>query len=152
MTFKSTTLWASFWLGLSIVLTTIAQLLFRLAMTRVNFTSSQVHWDISVVLDTLSAEAIFKLLAGLTCYSISMVTWVMALSRFDVSAAYPMLSISHVLVYIGAVYLPWLGESASAIKLLGIAVIGAGVLVVTSGDAVNSSKDCRQNSQTRNDQ
>ncbi len=141
MTFKSMTLRASFWLGLSIVLTTIAQLLFRLAMLRGNLTSSQLQWDSPVMLDALSAEVLFKVLVGLMCYAISMVTWVMALSRFDVSAAYPMLSISHVLVYIGAVYLPWLGESASGIKLLGMAVIGAGVLVVASGDAVNSSKD-----------
>jgi multidrug transporter EmrE-like cation transporter len=35
------------------------------------------------------------ILAGLACYVISVVFWILALSRVDVSIAYPMLSVGH---------------------------------------------------------
>jgi len=65
---------------------------------------------------------------GVACYVVSLVVWVMGLSRVDVSIAYPMLSIGYVLNAVAAWYL--FGESLTAQKLVGIAFIVTGVFLV----------------------
>src|SRR5260221_153035 len=65
---------------------------------------------------------------GVACYVVSLVVWIMGLSRIEVSIAYPMLSIGYVLNAVAAWYL--FGESLTAQKLLGIAFIVAGVFLV----------------------
>ncbi len=68
------------------------------------------------------------ILAGLACYGVSVVVWIMALSRVPVSVAYPMLSIGYI---VNAVAAWWLfGESLTAQKLVGIGFIIAGVYLV----------------------
>ncbi len=66
--------------------------------------------------------------AGLCCYGISVVVWIMALSRVDVTIAYPMLSIGYVVSAIAA----WLlfGEALTPGRLGGIAVIMIGVYIL----------------------
>ncbi|HMV52200.1 MAG TPA: SMR family transporter [Rhodocyclaceae bacterium] len=68
------------------------------------------------------------ILTGMMCYAISLVVWIMALSRVPVSIAYPMLSIGYVVNAIVA-YL-WLGEAVNATRMLGIGVIVLGVFIV----------------------
>lgn len=68
------------------------------------------------------------ILGGVTCYVISLVVWIMALSRVEVSIAYPMLSIGYVVNAIAAWYL--FGESLTALKLTGIGFIVIGVFLV----------------------
>jgi len=65
---------------------------------------------------------------GVACYVVSVVVWILGLSRVEVSIAYPMLSIGYVLNAIAAWYL--FGESLTAQKLLGIAFIIMGVFLV----------------------
>ena len=65
---------------------------------------------------------------GLACYVVSVVVWILALSRVPVSVAYPMLSIGYVVNAIAAWAL--FGESLGAQKLVGIAFIVAGVFLV----------------------
>jgi multidrug transporter EmrE-like cation transporter len=68
------------------------------------------------------------ILAGLGCYVVSVVVWILALSRVPVSVAYPMLSIGYI---VNAVAAWWLfGESLTAQKLIGIGFIMAGVYLV----------------------
>lgn len=69
------------------------------------------------------------ILGGMTCYAVSLVVWIMALSRVPVSIAYPMLSIGYVINAFVAHY--WFGEALSAQKLLGIGFIILGVMLVT---------------------
>jgi multidrug transporter EmrE-like cation transporter len=68
------------------------------------------------------------ILGGLACYAVSVVVWVIALSRVPVSIAYPMLSIGYVVNAVAAWQL--LGESLSPMRLGGIGVIIAGVFIV----------------------
>ncbi len=68
------------------------------------------------------------IIGGLTCYVVSVVIWIMALSRVPVSVAYPMLSIGYVVNAILAYYL--FGEAITAQKLLGIGFICVGVWIV----------------------
>jgi len=68
------------------------------------------------------------IIGGLSCYAISVVVWIMALSRVPVSIAYPMLSIGYVVNAFAAWYL--FGESLAVQKLIGIGFICVGVWLV----------------------
>jgi len=68
------------------------------------------------------------ILGGLACYVISVVVWVLALSRVEVSIAYPLLSIGYIVNAIAAWYL--FGEAVSITRLAGIGVIIVGVYLV----------------------
>ena len=65
---------------------------------------------------------------GLGCYAISVVVWIMALSRVEVSLAYPMLSIGYVVNALAAWYL--FGEALTAQRMIGIGTIIVGVFLV----------------------
>ncbi|MGH8457399.1 MAG: SMR family transporter [Stenotrophobium sp.] len=65
---------------------------------------------------------------GLSCYVISVVVWILALSRVEVSIAYPMLSLGYV---VNAFFAWWLfGEALTAMRLAGMGVIIVGVYMV----------------------
>lgn len=68
------------------------------------------------------------ILGGLACYVVSVVVWILALSRVPVSVAYPLLSVGYIVNAIAA----WLlfGESLGAQKLVGIGFIVVGVWLV----------------------
>jgi multidrug transporter EmrE-like cation transporter len=68
------------------------------------------------------------ILGGMTCYAVSLVVWIMALSRAPVSIAYPMLSIGYVINAFIAYF--WFGEPLASQKLLGIGIIVIGVWLV----------------------
>jgi multidrug transporter EmrE-like cation transporter len=69
------------------------------------------------------------IVGGLGCYVISVIVWVMALSRVEVSIAYPLLSVGYVVNALAAWYL--FGEAVTPMRLAGIAIIIIGVCVVT---------------------
>ncbi len=69
------------------------------------------------------------ILAGLTCYVVSVMVWIIGLSRVDVSIAYPLLSLGYILNAVGAWY--FLGEAVSLQRMLAIAVIILGVALLT---------------------
>jgi multidrug transporter EmrE-like cation transporter len=71
--------------------------------------------------------------AGMVCYAASVCVWLAALSKAPVSTAYPMLSLGYVVV--AAVSVTWLGESVTLPKVLGIALICAGVVLVSRSSA-----------------
>jgi len=68
------------------------------------------------------------ILAGLACYAVSLVVWIMGLSRTDVTIAYPMLSLGYVVSAIGA----WLflGEVVPPQRLVALGVIIIGVVLL----------------------
>jgi multidrug transporter EmrE-like cation transporter len=67
--------------------------------------------------------------AGMLCYAASVCVWIAALSKAPVSTAYPMLSLGYVVV--AAISVAWLGETLTPAKMLGIALICAGVVLVS---------------------
>jgi drug/metabolite transporter (DMT)-like permease len=69
-----------------------------------------------------------SILGGLACYIVSVIVWIVALSRVEVSIAYPMLSIGYV---VNALLAWWLfGEDVNAQRWLGIGFIVVGVVLV----------------------
>ncbi|MGH8378555.1 MAG: DMT family transporter [Gammaproteobacteria bacterium] len=111
-----------------VLLNAAAQLLLKAGVSRVGV----IHLQLNTILSAgwkLAFEP--HILGGLACYVISVVVWILALSRVQVSIAYPMLSLGYVVTAVAAWWL--LGESMSAIRITGIAVIIVGVYLVAKG-------------------
>lgn len=71
----------------------------------------------------------WHIVTALFCYVISVVVWILALSRVPVSIAFPMLSMAYVVNAVAAYYL--LGEDFSVTKLVGMGVIIIGVIIIS---------------------
>lgn len=69
------------------------------------------------------------ILGGLACYVVSVGIWIVALSRVEVSMAYPMLSIGYVVNAVAARML--FGEMISMTRIVGIAIIIVGVILIS---------------------
>jgi multidrug transporter EmrE-like cation transporter len=108
-----------------------AQLLLKVA-TRPLAHFSQFNVDV-LASSTLILLKSASFWTGMLCYAASVVVWLAALSKAPVSTAYPMLSLGYVVV--AAVSVLWLGESMGPAKVLGIALICAGVVLVSRSPA-----------------
>ena len=67
---------------------------------------------------------------GLLCYVLSVLAWIVALTRVDVSIAYPMLSLGYVIVTIAAWFL--FNEPISAVKILALSIIIFGIVLLAN--------------------
>jgi multidrug transporter EmrE-like cation transporter len=84
--------------------------------------------DVNVMSRALQLLAVPSLWYALTAYGLSVIVWIVGLSRVPVSQAYPLLSLGYVL-NIGLAW--WLfGEVPNAQRLIGVGVIIAGVVLV----------------------
>ncbi len=118
--------WIEFLLILGgVLLNACAQLLLKAGTNRVGQFDFQLANILPVGWKLATNPYIF---GGLSCYVISVVVWIMALSRVQVSMAYPMLSIGYVVNALAAWWL--FDESLSAMRLGGIAIIMVGVYLV----------------------
>jgi multidrug transporter EmrE-like cation transporter len=108
-----------------VVLNAVAQLLLKAGTNRLGV----VSLDLQTAWSTFIAVASqWPIMAGLVCYGISLVVWIMGLSRVDVTIAYPMLSIGYVINAVGAWWL--LGETLSPQRLTAVAIILLGVVLL----------------------
>src|SRR6266404_1657498 len=82
----------------------------------------------SQILMTIGAATNIFIICGLVTMVISMVTHLMSLSRFDVSFAFPFLSIAYVLVLLYG-YLA-MGENVTALRVAGVALVVAGTVLI----------------------
>jgi multidrug transporter EmrE-like cation transporter len=99
---------------LAVVLGTAAQLLLKAGT------------NVAPVSLSLALEP--RILGGVACYAVSLIVWILALSKTPVSVAYPMVSLGFAL---NAVLAWWLlGESLGTLKLVGIGFIIVGVVLV----------------------
>ena len=115
---------------LGVLLNAAAQLLLKAgtnAVGRFEFTAANIV--------PIGTKLAFEphIAGGVACYVVSLVVWLVGLSRVEVSVAYPMLSIGYVINALAAWYL--FGESLTAQKLVGIGFIVAGVFLVTRSGA-----------------
>lgn len=65
---------------------------------------------------------------GLCCYGASALLWIVALSKVQLSYAYPMVSLGYVLVFVLSYWI--FGESISLLRIAGLVTIVAGVLMI----------------------
>jgi multidrug transporter EmrE-like cation transporter len=110
---------------LGVLLNAVAQLLLKAGTNAVG------HFEFSVDnLLPIGMKFAFEphVAGGLTCYVVSVVVWIMALSRVEVSIAYPMLSLGYILNAAAAWY--FFGEAVSIMRLTGMGIIIIGVYIV----------------------
>lgn len=111
---------------LGVLLNAGAQLLLKEGTRRIG------HFDFNwanLIPVGLQATANPFILGGLASYVLSVVVWIMVLSRVDVSFAYPMLSVGYIVNAAAAAYL--FQEELSMARMSGIVTIMAGVYLIT---------------------
>ncbi|MEY3201459.1 MAG: hypothetical protein RIR70_1009 [Pseudomonadota bacterium] len=108
-----------------VVLNAIAQLLLKAGTNQVGHFEFALENALPIGLK-LAFEP--HIMGGMLCYAVSLVVWIMALSRVPVSIAYPMLSIGYILN--AAIAHWWLGEALTLSRMAGIALIACGVMIV----------------------
>lgn len=108
-----------------VLLNALAQLGLKAAT---DVTGPLVAADGTILRRSLELLTVPWLWAALGCYGLSVVVWLVGLSRVPVSQAYPLLSLGYVL----NIGLAWwlLGEVPNMQRVLGIAVIVFGVVLV----------------------
>ncbi len=112
---------------LSVLLVSMAQLTLRHAMV----TLPSVTEPVALIQHLLHGRAgTLALLLGLLGYLASMVCWFFALHRLALSRACALLSLSYVLVWAAAVFLPGWNEPFRWQALAGVVTIVCGVLLI----------------------
>ena len=125
-------------LGLSVVLSACAQLFMKISMIQLQL-HENINLDLSLWFIVIEDNAVLIwLIVGLACYALSMLSWMFALTKYELSFAYPYLGITYVLVYLGAVYWDQIGEQLTWLRTAGIVLILVGVVFV---NYKNSNQD-----------
>jgi undecaprenyl phosphate-alpha-L-ara4N flippase subunit ArnF len=124
---RSATHWVAWLLlAMSIVLSAVGQLCMKAGM--------QLLAGTGISLDSegapLAVPALLWTGIGLAAYGASMVVWLGVLTRLALSYAYPLLSVSYILVYIGATHWARIEESATPARTIGTLLIALGVGLV----------------------
>jgi multidrug transporter EmrE-like cation transporter len=70
----------------------------------------------------------WPIVAGLACYGLSSLSWLLTLRKLPLSTAYPMVSLGYILVMVLGFYL--FQESLSMQKWFGAAFVSLGVLLI----------------------
>ncbi len=112
-----------------VFLNAVAQLLLKAGVNNVTAAIGSFAYSMENILPVgLRLVTQWPIIGGLACYVLSVVVWILGLSRVDVSVAYPMLSLGYVLNAIGAWWL--FGEALTPQRLAGIGIIIVGVYVL----------------------
>ena len=69
------------------------------------------------------------IIGAIACYALSVVIWTLALSRVQVSIAYPLVSMGYVVNVVAAWW--FFNESINPAKVVGISVIILGVVIIS---------------------
>ena len=108
-----------------VLLNAVAQLALKASVNETGI----INLDMQSLLSSATSLATnMWLWLGLFCYAISVVVWILALSRVDVSIAYPMLSIGYIVNALAASQL--FNEPLGLGKVVGIGVIMLGVYIL----------------------
>jgi len=105
----------------NILLMSIGQLFFKQSAIYVSL-HPHLHFILKYILNPWFYGAI-------SFFGLSTLLWVQILTRLNLSVAYPILSISYILVALGAYY--FFGEKLSLLNIFGIFLIMCGVSLVS---------------------
>jgi multidrug transporter EmrE-like cation transporter len=103
-----------------------AQLLLKAGVAPLGALDVGLHNWLPTMLRVLAQ---WPVVAALACYVVSVGVWIVALSRVEVSLAYPMLSLGYVVNALAAFWL--FGEALGPTRWAGIALIVGGVAVIS---------------------
>ncbi|MDQ0202594.1 EamA family transporter [Pectinatus haikarae] len=110
---------------IGVMLNAAAQLFLKKGMLVIG--KVQISFD-SIIVALPKICLNYHIWSGLTCYVISVLVWLVVLSRVEVSYAYPFLSIGYIVTAFIGYY--FLGESMNLYKISGIIVICLGILLL----------------------
>lgn len=111
-------------LGASILLAVTGQLLMKKGMMM--FGAFPADQFLKNIIPMVLNPFVF---AGISCFGFSAITWLVVLSRMELSKVYPMVSVAYILVAIAS-YI-FFKENLSMIRIVGIAVIMLGVVLIS---------------------
>jgi multidrug transporter EmrE-like cation transporter len=109
----------------SVTLSAFGQVSFKIGVDRSTTTTA----GDSALGSILSMVFSPMVLVGLALYAVGTVFWLLALKHLDLSLAYPFVAISFIVVV--AIGVLGLGEPFNVVKLAGLALIVAGILVLS---------------------
>jgi len=94
-------------------------------------TSEIVHTvSVNTVVNLLKGAISNKFVVlGFLCYAVSAASWLVILSRVELSYAYPLISIGYILVMIVSKYM--FNETVTALRIAGTLLICGGVFLIT---------------------
>ena len=109
-----------------VLLNSMAQLCLKHGMKTIGHFDFSLSNLLPVGMKVMASPALFL---GMACYAVSIVVWLMVLSRVDVSYAYPMLSVGYIVTALAGRTM--FGEVIGLTRLSGIFLICLGVLLIT---------------------
>lgn len=116
----------------SILASAAAQLLLKIGVLLSPDAFHPAGQGMHLSLDPDDYPGLWWILGGLAAYGVSLLAWLNVLARIPLSFAYPLLSISYVLVYIGAIASPLLAEDLTAMRAMGVMLVAFGAAIITS--------------------
>lgn len=108
---------------ISIMLGAFAQLIFKIGMNHI-YTEGKGIWQI--VEQALQSKYLW---GGILCYGFSLILWFYVLTQFELSKAYPMVSLGYVFTLILGYY--FLNDSINNFKIIGVVFILIGVYFIS---------------------
>lgn len=119
-----------FQLVLTIGLTSFGQLFLKLAANQPGFQDAMTRGPKALL---LAAPTEPRLIVGVLLYGLSTVSWVLVLTRLDLSQAYPVVMMSFVVILV----LSWaaLGETIGPVRLFGAALVIVGVCCIARSES-----------------
>jgi multidrug transporter EmrE-like cation transporter len=89
----------------------------------------EVTFDNNILLTIAKMFLMPNVLMGLLFYGISTVFWLVALSKIELSVAYPMLSVGYILLMILSYFL--LNEAITVHKVIGTLLVVVGITLIS---------------------
>ncbi|WP_455811767.1 4-amino-4-deoxy-L-arabinose-phosphoundecaprenol flippase subunit ArnF [Pseudomonas graminis] len=111
----------------SVLLISAAQLMMKWAIVQLPAIDNITLFSAALLRFSLPT---LVLAGGLLAYGLSMLCWLLALQRLPLSRVYPLLSLSYLLVWTAALWLPGINETFLWGKLVGAIIIVAGLLLI----------------------
>ncbi len=114
---------------LTLLLTAIGQLVLKWRLNSLDVSLPEQGLEKVVFLFKLVFDPF--VFSGLVLAFIASITWMAALTRFEISFAYPFMALNFIIVPILGIY--FLDESVTVLKMFGLGLIVAGVVLVARG-------------------
>lgn len=111
---------------LEVILNSAAQLSLKEGMGRIGHFDFTWHNALPIFTQVIFS---FWIWIGILIYVVSMIVWLMVLSRAEVSVAYPLTSMGYIISAVAAYFL--FSDHLSLVRITGILVILFGVILIS---------------------
>lgn len=112
----------------SILLSSAAQLLLKHGASSPSLQKAIYSHSILNLLHAMMVTP--QIILGLACFGLSLILWIVILSRTEVSFAYPFVALGICLTILAGWF--FFNETLSMIRLVGVAIVVAGVITVAN--------------------